>query len=75
MMCAGRAKGSKANSCQGDSGGPLVCEGSFGETRDEQWYLFGITSFGAFDCSSYTSSVYTKVSTYVNWITSTIEAD
>ena len=27
MICAGRARGVKANSCQGDSGGPLVCEG------------------------------------------------
>ena len=68
MICAGRARGVKANSCQGDSGGPLVCEGSFGESKQEQWYLFGITSFGALDCSSYTSSVYTKVSTYVDWI-------
>lgn len=29
MICAGRAKGVKANSCQGDSGGPLVCQGNF----------------------------------------------
>jgi secreted trypsin-like serine protease len=68
MICAGRARGVKANSCQGDSGGPLVCEGSFGDSKHEHWYLFGITSFGALDCSSYTSSVYTKVSTYVDWI-------
>ena len=68
MICAGRARGVKANSCQGDSGGPLVCEGSFGDAKQEQWFLFGITSFGALDCSSYSSSVYTKVSTYVDWI-------
>ena len=74
MMCAGRAKGSKANSCQGDSGGPLVCEGSFGESSEERWYLFGITSFGAFDCSSYTSSVYTKVSTYIDWVNAIIQS-
>jgi secreted trypsin-like serine protease len=67
MMCAGRARGFRANSCQGDSGGPLVCEGNFGG-KQNQWYLFGITSFGALDCASYTSSVYTKVSTYVDWI-------
>lgn len=72
MLCAGKARGSKANSCQGDSGGPLVCEGSFGDSK-EQWFLFGITSFGALDCTSYTSSVYTKVSTYVDWIYDTMD--
>ncbi|CAF0834529.1 unnamed protein product [Brachionus calyciflorus] len=72
MICAGRAKGSKANSCQGDSGGPLVCEGSFGDSKQERWYLFGITSFGALDCTSFSSSVYTKVSSYVDWINETI---
>jgi secreted trypsin-like serine protease len=74
MICAGRAsKSTKANSCQGDSGGPLVCEGSFGDSKHEQWFLFGITSFGALDCSSYHNSVYTKVGTYVNWIYETMD--
>lgn len=73
MLCAGKARGSRANSCQGDSGGPLVCEGSFGDSKQERWFLFGITSFGALDCKSYTSSIYTKVSTYVDWIYSEIE--
>ena len=73
MMCAGRARGLKANSCQGDSGGPLVCEGRFADSKRNQWFLFGITSFGALDCSSYTSSVYTKVSTYIDWINETIQ--
>ena len=72
MMCAGKSKGTKANSCQGDSGGPLVCEGSFGNSKQTRWYLFGITSFGALDCSSYTTSVYTKVSNYVEWVIETI---
>lgn len=68
MICAGRTKDSKANSCQGDSGGPLVCEGSFQDSPSPQWFIFGITSFGALDCSVYTSSVYTRVSTYTSWI-------
>ena len=75
MMCAGRARGIRANSCQGDSGGPLVCEGNFGDSTKNQWYIFGITSFGALDCSSYTSSVYTKVSTFVDWIHTSIQAN
>lgn len=73
MICAGRARGSKANSCQGDSGGPLVCEGSFADSKKDKWYLFGITSFGALDCTSFSSSVYTRVSSYVDWITETIK--
>ncbi len=77
MICAGktRKKMYRANSCLGDSGGPLVCEGSFDPNKTSKWYLFGITSFGALDCDLYPSSVYTKVSKYVDWIKKTISSD
>lgn len=77
MICVGRAKESTANSCRGDSGAPLICKNIYGSTAkgEEKFYLYGITSFGAFNCKTYTSSVYTRVSTYVDWIKSTMDSN
>ena len=55
--------------CDGDSGGPLACR----STTDGKWVLIGILSFGPQDCSSRDAySVYTRVSSYVNWINNKI---
>ncbi|XP_067271137.1 granzyme B-like, partial [Pseudorasbora parva] len=56
MLCAHGGGGS----CQGDSGGPLVC----GNTT------VGVTSFGSSrQCNSaWIPNVYTKISTYIQWI-------
>lgn len=64
MFCAGTA-GYDKDTCQGDSGGPLVVRGSDGTP-----YLAGITSWGD-GCAAGTPGVYTRVSRYENWISST----
>ncbi|CAO1393051.1 unnamed protein product [Diamesa serratosioi] len=50
-----------ADTCPGDSGGPIQ---SF---KDGQYYVVGITSFGA-GCGSPLPGIYTKVSSFIDWI-------
>ena len=61
MFCAGYLEGGK-DGCQGDSGGPLIC------AVDGQPVLVGVTSWG-YGCALKNSpGVWTKVSSYVDWI-------
>ncbi|KAG9510305.1 hypothetical protein GZH46_01159, partial [Fragariocoptes setiger] len=60
-VCAGLRQGGK-DSCQGDSGGPLVRRVN---GRSE---LVGIVSFGYGCAQERSPGVYTKVSSYVDWI-------
>jgi len=46
---------------QGDSGGPLMW------LKKKQFYLIGIHSYGQVQCGV-TPDVYTKVSSYIDWI-------
>jgi len=53
---------------QGDSGGPLMCK-----TDNGIWQVVGVTSFGPSNCGQ-TSDVikpviFTRISTYSDWIT------
>ncbi|XP_047487782.1 chymotrypsinogen B-like [Penaeus chinensis] len=48
--------------CRGDSGGPLMTK------KNRLWLLLGVTSFGPEDCSSDVPAVYTRVSSYSEWI-------
>ncbi|XP_064537096.1 serine protease persephone isoform X2 [Drosophila montana] len=60
QLCAGdmRAMG---DTCQGDSGGPLLMQ------NGSTWYVVGVTSLGQ-GCASGPPSVYTRVSSYLDWI-------
>ena len=64
MMCFG---GQKSDSCQGDSGGPLVC------VEDGVPILRGIVSFGKGCGRPGLPGIYTRVSTYIDWIDESIE--
>ena len=59
MICAG---GQNADSCQGDSGGPLV--GNYSGVL----YLVGIVSWGEGCARPEYPGVYTRTSSYIDWI-------
>jgi len=60
QLCAGD---DKADACGGDSGGPLLHLNS-----DYSWMVVGIVSFGPSSCAREVPGVYTKVSSYLDWI-------
>ena len=65
QICAGRKFGG-VDSCQGDSGGPLVAL-----DKSERTYQVGVVSYG-FECAAEKSEgVYTRVSSYRDWIETT----
>lgn len=64
-LCAGDPEHSR-DTCQGDSGGPLV--------TDTGKFIVGITSFG-FGCAGAAPSIYTRVSSYIDWIEEVIWPD
>ncbi|XP_014211407.1 trypsin-1-like [Copidosoma floridanum] len=61
MVCSGPINGS-ISACVGDSGGPLV---QYVEDKPVQ---IGVVSWGSFPCGAGAPSVYTRVSSYVDWI-------
>ncbi|CAG0899025.1 unnamed protein product [Darwinula stevensoni] len=65
-ICAGLDGGGK-DACQGDSGGPLVQKEADGKN-----YLVGVVSFGLGCARPKYYGIYTRVSTYVNWIHSIV---
>ncbi|XP_032290649.1 venom serine protease Bi-VSP [Drosophila virilis] len=63
LICAGS---SSVDACQGDSGGPLMLPQLDGSIY--RYYLLGIVSFG-YECAKPGfPGVYTRTSSYLNWI-------
>ncbi|CAG9791050.1 unnamed protein product [Diatraea saccharalis] len=77
QICAGVLKGG-VDACQGDSGGPLQIQMSLPQTNEEECQIFkscrrmyqviGVTSFGVGCALPDLPGVYTKVSSYLDWI-------
>ncbi|XP_071178268.1 venom peptide isomerase heavy chain-like [Mytilus edulis] len=61
-------QGEEKSSCGGDSGGGLVCRDVDGSTEK----LVGLVSTG-FGCDAKVPSIYSKVSAYLDWITTTMD--
>ncbi|XP_041980970.1 transmembrane protease serine 9-like [Aricia agestis] len=68
QMCAGKLDGS-VDACQGDSGGPLQAKINLHSSiNGRMYYLLGVTSFG-FGCArANTPGVFTRISSFVDWI-------
>ncbi|XP_074507161.1 chymotrypsin-like elastase family member 3B [Sebastes fasciatus] len=66
MVCAG---GESKSACHGDLGGPLNCEG-----RDGKWYVQGVASFvNGMGCNyPRKPTVFTRVATFIPWISETM---
>merc|ERR1711971_300518 len=63
-VCAGAELGKDA--CSGDSGGGL-----FISDTSDTWHLLGIVSYGAKECGNGIPGVYTRVSSFLQWISNT----
>ncbi|XP_053611400.1 serine proteinase stubble-like [Plodia interpunctella] len=71
QLCAGKLAGG-VDSCQGDSGGPLQMKMSLPneitEKEGNMHYVIGIISFGVGCAHPNLPGVYTRVSSFIDWI-------
>ncbi|CAH0718146.1 unnamed protein product, partial [Brenthis ino] len=66
QMCAGILEGG-VDTCQGDSGGPLQVKIPL-DTDDHMYWVLGITSFGIGCGRINQPGVYSRVSSFIDWI-------
>ncbi|KPJ12593.1 Serine protease snake [Papilio machaon] len=71
QMCAGELNGGK-DTCQGDSGAPLQVTP---EPGIKVHYIMGVTSFGGQCARKRQPAIYTRVSSYLDWIESVVWPD
>ncbi|KAI9564834.1 hypothetical protein GHT06_008575 [Daphnia sinensis] len=67
-ICAGYAEGLK-DSCEGDSGGPMMVH------KRGRWVLAGVISWGVGCARPNQPGVSTRVTEFLDWIQSTLDAD
>lgn len=70
-MCAGGIAG--RDTCAGDSGGPLM-RPLKGTDMKFNWYCVGVVSYGRGCGIDKWSGVYTRVSSYMDWIVANMKA-
>ncbi|KAL4721396.1 hypothetical protein ACJJTC_004650 [Scirpophaga incertulas] len=68
QMCAGELRGGK-DTCQGDSGSPIQVTS---KTNRCIFYVLGLTSFGKKCGVEGLPAIYTRVSSYIDWIESVV---
>ncbi|XP_046988691.1 serine protease nudel [Schistocerca americana] len=68
-LCAGLRQGGR-DACQGDSGGPLLCRSPEDPRR---WYVGGVVSHGEGCARPGEPGAYTRVASYLSWITENTE--
>jgi secreted trypsin-like serine protease len=69
QICAGDWENGGRDSCQGDSGGPIVYK------NDNLTMLVGIVSYGTGCAREKLPGVYTRVSSFIDWIQSIMKED
>ncbi|XP_045501278.1 serine protease snake-like isoform X1 [Colias croceus] len=68
QLCAGKLEGG-VDTCQGDSGGPLQAKIPLPvTTQSAMHFIIGVTSFGMGCARANLPGVYTRVSSFVDWI-------
>ncbi|CAH2087590.1 unnamed protein product [Euphydryas editha] len=72
QICAGKLEG-RIDACQGDSGGPLQVKMSLPDNQQgSMHFVIGVTSFGIGCARPNLPGVYTRVSSFVDWIESIV---
>ncbi|XP_073959923.1 tryptase beta-2-like [Choristoneura fumiferana] len=72
QICAGKLTGG-VDACQGDSGGPLQVRIPLAiQDQGAMHYVIGVTSFGIGCARASKPGIYTRVSTYIDWIESVV---